>query len=54
MPKSNVLSFKAEDGSKLIVRPSGTEPLIKAYITAASGGDARVAAILGEVNQYMK
>ena len=54
LPKSNVLSFKAEDGSKLIVRPSGTEPLIKAYITAASGGDARVAAILGEVNKFMQ
>ena len=36
LPKSNVLSFEAENGSKLIVRPSGTEPLIKLYITAAS------------------
>ncbi|MCI8459509.1 MAG: phospho-sugar mutase [Clostridia bacterium] len=36
LPKSNVLSFLAENGSKLIVRPSGTEPLIKLYITAAS------------------
>lgn len=36
LPKSNVLSFTAENGSKLIVRPSGTEPLIKLYITAAS------------------
>ena len=36
LPKANVLSFLAENGSKLIVRPSGTEPLIKLYITAAS------------------
>ena len=36
LPKSNVLSFEAENGSKLIVRPSGTEPLIKLYFTAAS------------------
>lgn len=35
LPKSNVLSFTAQNGSKLIVRPSGTEPLIKLYITAA-------------------
>ena len=36
LPKANVLSFTAQNGSKLIVRPSGTEPLIKLYITAAS------------------
>lgn len=34
LPSSNVLSFKLEDGSGLIVRPSGTEPKIKAYVTA--------------------
>lgn len=34
LPKSNVLSFKMADGSQLIVRPSGTEPLIKVYLTA--------------------
>lgn len=33
LPKSNVLSFEMEDGGKIIVRPSGTEPLIKAYLT---------------------
>lgn len=54
LPKSNVLSFKAADGSKLIVRPSGTEPLIKAYVTAAVGGDARVSAILAEVEKFMR
>ena len=36
LPKANVLLLKAENGSSLIVRPSGTEPLIKLYITAAS------------------
>ena len=34
LPKSNVLSFTMEDGSKLIIRPSGTEPLVKMYLTA--------------------
>ncbi len=34
LPKSNVLSYSLEDNSKVIVRPSGTEPKIKAYITA--------------------
>lgn len=31
LPKSDVLIFWLEDGSKLIVRPSGTEPKIKIY-----------------------
>ena len=34
LPKSNVLSFTADDGTKLIIRPSGTEPIIKMYLTA--------------------
>jgi phosphoglucomutase len=29
-----VLSFELEGGNKVIVRPSGTEPKIKAYYTA--------------------
>lgn len=34
LPKSNVLAYTLTDGNKVIVRPSGTEPKIKAYITA--------------------
>ena len=34
LPKSNVLAFFLEGGSKVIVRPSGTEPKIKTYLTA--------------------
>jgi phosphoglucomutase len=30
-PKSNVLQFITEDGSKISARPSGTEPKIKFY-----------------------
>ena len=33
LPKANVLSFVLEDGAKVMVRPSGTEPKIKAYYT---------------------
>lgn len=32
LPKSNVIQFFTEDGSKITVRPSGTEPKIKFYI----------------------
>ncbi len=34
LPKSNVLAFYLEGGCKAIIRPSGTEPKIKTYITA--------------------
>ncbi len=33
LPKSNVLQFILKDGSKISVRPSGTEPKIKFYIS---------------------
>ena len=42
LPKSNVLAFGLENGNKVIVRPSGTEPKIKAYITAI--GDSKESA----------
>lgn len=32
LPKSNVLEFQLDEGVKVIVRPSGTEPKIKAYL----------------------
>lgn len=33
LPKSNVLAFTLEEGAKVVIRPSGTEPKIKAYYT---------------------
>jgi phosphoglucomutase len=33
LPKSNVLQFITEDGSKISARPSGTEPKIKFYFS---------------------
>jgi phosphomannomutase len=33
IPKSNVLIYYTEDGSKVALRPSGTEPKIKFYIS---------------------
>ena len=33
LPKANVLLYRLEDGSTVIVRPSGTEPKIKTYFT---------------------
>ena len=36
LPSSNVLSYSLTDDNKVVVRPSGTEPKIKIYITAHS------------------
>jgi phosphoglucomutase len=36
LPKSDVLQFYLEDGSKISVRPSGTEPKIKFYISVST------------------
>ncbi len=38
LPRSNVLSFKLENGDVILVRPSGTEPKIKYYFLV-SGSD---------------
>ncbi len=45
LPPSDVLSFRTRGGLKAIVRPSGTEPKIKAYLSASADSmDAAVAA----------
>ena len=45
LPKANVLQFYLEDNCSVIVRPSGTEPKIKVYITvSAESGEAAEAA----------
>ena len=44
LPKSNVLQFILEDGSKISARPSGTEPKIKFYFS--------VNAMLNSTEQY--
>ena len=40
LPKSNVLEYRLENGAKLIVRPSGTEPKIKVYLSGKGATDA--------------
>ena len=35
LPRSNVLRFFLEDGSEIALRPSGTEPKLKLYVTAS-------------------
>ncbi|WP_268223131.1 phospho-sugar mutase [Sinomicrobium oceani] len=39
IPKSNVLIYYTEDGSKIAARPSGTEPKIKFYVSVCTDLD---------------
>jgi phosphomannomutase len=41
LPPSNVLSFSMEDGSQLIMRPSGTEPKLKIYYSLRADNEQR-------------
>lgn len=58
LPKSNVLAYGLTDGNKVIVRPSGTEPKIKAYITAVGKSreeaDSIAAKLIDAANEFMK
>ena len=46
IPKSNVLIYYTEDGSKIAARPSGTEPKIKFYISVNTSEGANAAITL--------
>ncbi len=63
LPKSDVLIFYLADGSKIAMRPSGTEPKIKFYVSVQAAVDSstalqaaktqsknRVAAIVSDLN----
>ncbi len=44
LPPSDVLQFELEDGSRISMRPSGTEPKIKFYVSVCTKGTDVVAA----------
>lgn len=46
LPKSNVLIYYTEDGSKIAARPSGTEPKIKFYISVNTSEKENFNAVL--------
>lgn len=56
LPKSDVLKFLLEGGCSLVVRPSGTEPKLKLYLSVTAENAQAAAAIetsiLAEAGQY--
>ncbi len=47
LPKSDVLQYELQDGSRFIVRPSGTEPKLKIYLFTEGEEEAEVVEKLG-------
>lgn len=52
LPSSNVIILNLEDNAQLIVRPSGTEPLIKFYMTAAESLEKNNE-VFAEMSEYI-
>lgn len=54
LPKSNVLSYTLEDNNAAIVRPSGTEPKIKLYLTSVGKSKADTLEIMDKLEESAK
>ena len=53
-PKSNILAYDLPEGNFAIVRPSGTEPKIKVYITGVGKTKDEADAIADNIGEAMK
>jgi phosphoglucomutase len=51
LPDSNVLEFITESGCKVIIRPSGTEPKMKAYLSALGKTAEMADEVLGKIKK---
>ena len=58
LPPSNVLSYQLEGGTRVVIRPSGTEPKLKCYLDhreemalgePMAAAESRAASVLAEV-----
>ena len=50
MPGADVLEFQLKGSNKLMIRPSGTEPKIKAYVFARGNDEAEADKTLKELD----
>lgn len=52
--QSNILCFHLENGSRVIARPSGTEPKIKFYLDACAANNAAAATALAQLDTDLR
>ncbi len=54
LPRSNVLQLDLAGGCRVLLRPSGTEPKLKAYVTAKGAGAAQSQAVADALTQAVR
>ena len=51
LPKSDVLKFLLEDNCSIVVRPSGTEPKLKTYISVSAENKEAAEKVESEISK---
>lgn len=54
LPKSDVLAFKLTDGASVVIRPSGTEPKVKAYYTTIADTQDEATSLKNTISDSFK
>ena len=52
LPKSNVIKLFLENSSSIVVRPSGTEPKLKIYVSVTADSESEAERITNEIKSF--